>query len=58
MSPVKIRKLPNKNKYRVYDGKRIVAKSTTKKKAESQSRLLRGIAHGMKVKKTSKKYKG
>lgn len=54
MSPIKIRKLPNKNKYRVYDGKRIVAKSTTKKKAESQARLLRGIAHGMKMRKVKK----
>jgi hypothetical protein len=46
--PIRIRKLPNKNRYRVYDGKDVVAKSTTKGKAEKQARLLRGIAHGMK----------
>ena len=45
--PVKIRKLPNKNLYRVYDGDRIAAKATTKRKAEKQARLLRGLAHGM-----------
>jgi len=49
--PVKIRKLPNKNRWRVYDGKRIAAKSTSKKNAERQARLLRGVAHGMKVRK-------
>lgn len=46
--PAKMRKLPNSMKYRVYDGDKIVAKRTTKKKAERQVRLLRGIAHGMK----------
>ncbi len=46
--PVRIRKLPNKNKWRVYNGKDIVAKGTTKEKAEKQARLLRGLAHGMK----------
>lgn len=49
--PVKIRKLPNKNRWRVYDGKRVVAKSTSKKNAEKQARLLRGLAHGMKPRK-------
>lgn len=47
--PVRIRKLPNQNRYRVYDGNRIAAKSTTKKNAERQARLLRGVSHGMKV---------
>jgi len=51
--PIKIRKLPNKNKYRVYDGDRVVARETTKEKAEAQSRLLRGISHGMKSKNAS-----
>jgi hypothetical protein len=51
--PIKIRKLPNKNKYRVYDGGRIAAKETTKGKAEAQARLLRGISHGMKSKNAS-----
>lgn len=45
--PVRIRKLKS-GKWRVYDGGRIAAKATTKTKAESQARLLRGIAHGMK----------
>ena len=47
--PVTMRKLPGKMKYRVYDGKKVAAKSTTKKKAEAQVRLLRGISHGMQV---------
>jgi len=38
--PAHMRKLPGKNRYRVYDGKRVSAKSTTKKKAEAQVRLL------------------
>ena len=45
--PVTIRKLPNKNKWRVYNKGKIVAKATTKTKAEKQARLLRGIEHGM-----------
>jgi len=45
--PIKIRKLPGRNRYRVYDGKRIVAYSTTKRKAQRQVRLLRGVKHGM-----------
>jgi len=44
--PAKIRKLPHSSKYRVYNDGKIVAKSTTKKKAEAQIRLLRGIEHG------------
>jgi hypothetical protein len=48
--PIKIRKLPNKRRYRVYDGDRVVANSTTKVNAEAQVRLLRGISHGMKHK--------
>ena len=53
--PVKIRKLPRQNKWRVYDGGKIVAKRTTKEKAEKQARLLRGVAHGMKLKKKRSK---
>jgi len=48
MSPTTIRKLPNKKKYRVRSKGRITAKETTKKKALSQQRLLKGIEHGMK----------
>jgi len=44
--PVTMRKLPHKNRYRVRNAGRIVAKSTTKPKAEAQVRLLRGIEHG------------
>lgn len=47
--PVRIRRLKS-GKYRVYDGKRVTAKATTKVKAEKQAKLLRGIAHGMIVK--------
>jgi hypothetical protein len=47
--PVKMRKLPGKNKYRVYDGNMVASKETTKVKAMKQVRLLRGISHGMKV---------
>jgi hypothetical protein len=49
--PVRIRKLPLKNKWRVYDGKRIAARSTSKKNAQKQAKLLRGISHGMKPRK-------
>ena len=49
--PVRIRKLPKKNKYRVYDGDKVVAKETTKENAERQKRLLLGISHGMKPRK-------
>lgn len=45
---VKMRKLPNSNKYRVYDGNKVAAKRTSKKNAERQVRLLRGVAHGFK----------
>jgi hypothetical protein len=38
--PGKIRKLPNKNKYRVWWGRKIVAKSTSNRKAKKQLRLL------------------
>jgi len=38
--PGKIRKLPNKNKYRVWWGGKVVAKATSKKKAKAQLRLL------------------
>ena len=49
--PVKVRKLPNKNRCRVYDGKRVAAKNTTCSKAKKQANLLRGLSHGMKLKK-------
>ena len=44
--PVKVRKLPNNNKYKVYDPKtgRIHAKGTTLAKAKVQKRLLDQIA--------------
>ena len=43
--PYKIRKLPNKDKYRVYNPitKHVHAKSTTKKKAEMQMALLNSM---------------
>jgi hypothetical protein len=46
--PVRMRKLPGSNRYRVYDGKRITARATTKSKGQRQMNLLRGVAHGMK----------
>jgi len=38
--PGKIRKLPHKNKWRVYWGGKVRAFGTTKKKAKAQLRLL------------------
>jgi len=49
--PVKMRKLPRSSMYRVWNDKKVVAKRTTKKKAEAQAKLLRGIEHGMKLRK-------
>jgi hypothetical protein len=48
--PVKVRKLPNKNRYKVYDPKtgRIHAKSTSFAKATAQKRLLDRIAKSKK----------
>lgn len=43
--PTRIRKLPNQRKYRVYDGDKVTAKGTSKRKALAQVRLLRMIAH-------------
>lgn len=48
--PVKVERITsgkNKGKFRVRDNG-VSAKATTKEKAESQARLLRGIAHGFK----------
>lgn len=46
--PAMMRKLPKQNRYRVFDSKgHIHAKSTTKRKAEAQIRLLNGVRHGM-----------
>ena len=42
--PVRIRKVDG---YRVSHSGKVSAKHTTKAKAESQARLLRGVAHGM-----------
>ena len=50
MSPVIVRKIRNKRRWTVREkrkGGRIFAKSTTKKMALRQMRLLRGLAHGM-----------
>ena len=44
--PVKITKTDGK--YKVTHGGKTSAKATTKKKAEAQERLLRGVAHGWK----------
>lgn len=49
--PLRKRKLPRKNKWRVYDGKRVIAKETTLENAESQMRLINGLKHGMKLRK-------
>lgn len=55
--PVKIKKV---NGYRVTHGGKISAKRTTKKKAQAQANLLRGIEHGWKPtgKKARSKRKG
>ena len=53
MSPVEITKTDGK--YRVSHGGKVSAKATSKKKAEAQARLLRGVAHGWKP--TGKKTK-
>lgn len=50
--PVKIRKV---NGFRVSTPGGVKAKHTTKKKAEAQARLLRGIEHGMVPRKKKKK---
>ncbi len=52
--PVTIRKLPGKNKYRVRHDKTISAFGTIKEKAEAQGKLLKGLAHGMKLRKKAK----
>lgn len=49
MSPVRMRKLPSKLRWRVRDGSRVTAKSTTKRNAQRQVNLLRGVAHGMRL---------
>lgn len=41
--PVRIKKV---NGYRVTHGGKVSAKSTTKKKAQAQANLLRGVEHG------------
>ena len=43
--PVKIKKVDG---YKVTHGGKVSAKRTTKKKAEAQANLLRGVAHGWK----------
>lgn len=53
--PYKIRKLPNKDLYRVYNSKtkKVHSKSTSKEKAIAQLKFLRGLEHGWKPKKKS-----
>jgi len=51
--PVKVTKKDHKYEVRTPGG--VKAKGTTKAKAESQARLLRGVEHGMVVRKTKKK---
>lgn len=46
--PARTRKLPGKSKWRVTNDGKVTAKATTKKNAEKQVRLLRGVEHGMK----------
>lgn len=43
--PVSVRKV--KGGYQVRSGGRVKAKRTTKRKAQRQARLLRGIEHGL-----------
>lgn len=43
--PVRVRKVDG---YRVSHGGKVSAKETTKKKAEAQANLLRGVEHGWK----------
>ena len=45
--PVRIRRL--KRGCRVYEGKKVSAKRTSCTKAKKQARLLRGLAHGMRL---------
>lgn len=42
--PVTIRKLPNRNRFRVYHGGKMSAKATTLEKALAQERLLGAVA--------------
>lgn len=55
--PGDVRKAKKKNGYRVKWGGKTTAKSTSKKKAESQLNLLRAVEHGWKPtgKKSTKK---
>lgn len=48
MMPYKIRKMPNRRCYRVYNSetKYVYAKCTSKKKAEAQVRLLESVKNG------------
>ena len=50
--PYKMRKLPNKDLYKVYntDTKKVYAKGTSREKSIKQLRYLRGIEHGWKPK--------
>lgn len=51
--PYQIRKLPNQEKYRVYnkETKEVHAFATSKKNAEKQVRLLNAVEHGFVPKK-------
>jgi hypothetical protein len=51
--PVKIRKLKD-GKCRVYNAGKVTAKRTSCEKAEKQVKLLRGIEHGMVLRKRKK----
>jgi hypothetical protein len=46
--PVKVRKLPGRNKFRVSHGGKISAKATTLEKALKQEKLLNAVGHGWK----------
>ncbi len=56
--PLQIRKLPHSYKVRVYEGagenRKVIAKRTTRDKAESLVRLHRSLEHGMLLRKRSK----
>jgi len=54
VSPIKIKKV---NGYKVTHGGKVSARRTTKKKAEAQANLLRGVAHGWVPTRSKKKKK-
>jgi hypothetical protein len=52
-NPVTVRRLPGGG-YRVTVNRKVTAYRTTRKKAQAQAALLRGVRHGMKIRKNPK----